>query len=89
MGLVARSACHSPSGLFVSHPSTNHDGAFKYRSYGTTLFARHVKRTLENLGAIDVTLTEEEITAVAKILDEHPVIGDRYFGEGSTGILWG
>ena len=44
---------------------------------------------MENLGAMDVTLTEEETAAVAKFLDEHPVVGDRYWGEGSAGLLWG
>lgn len=50
---------------------------------------RHAKRTAENLSAIDVSLTPDEIAAVVKVLEEHPVVGDRYFGEGSAGVMWG
>lgn len=50
---------------------------------------RHAKRTAENLAAIDIALTLDETAEVIKVLEEHPVIGDRYFGEGTGGNIWG
>ncbi|KAF8832134.1 aldo/keto reductase [Lentinula edodes] len=48
-------------------------------------------RTLENLEAGDVELTSEEIKAVEKVVADHPVAGERYFGGAANEHmhLWG
>ncbi|KAH8117321.1 aldo/keto reductase [Phellopilus nigrolimitatus] len=47
-------------------------------------------RTLENIAAGEIDLTPEELAAVEKVLDVHPVQGGRYFnGPDEQAHLWG
>ncbi|KAJ3732492.1 aldo/keto reductase [Lentinula guzmanii] len=48
-------------------------------------------RTLENLEAGDIELTNKEIKAIEKVLAEHPVSGERYLGGAANAHLhlWG
>jgi pyridoxine 4-dehydrogenase len=49
-----------------------------------------VKRTIENLAANDISLTSEDMAEVAKVLEENPVKGGRYFGEAEDDAsTWG
>ncbi|EPT06153.1 hypothetical protein FOMPIDRAFT_83774 [Fomitopsis schrenkii] len=47
------------------------------------------KRTLENLAGGDVTLTEEDLNEITKIMNKYPVEGHRYFGSDEAAGLWG
>ncbi|KZT11238.1 aldo/keto reductase [Laetiporus sulphureus 93-53] len=47
------------------------------------------KRTLENLAAADIVLTEADKVEIAKVMAEHHVKGDRYFGNDAAAMLWG
>jgi len=50
----------------------------------------HAKRTLENLGALDVDFTLEDLEAVNEVLQTHSIQGDRCFGTGDKAAhLWG
>jgi len=50
----------------------------------------HAKRTLENLGALDVDFTPEDLEAVNEVLQTHSIQGDRCFGTGDKAAhLWG
>ena len=41
-------------------------------------FLRHYERTLENLAAGDIILSEEDLDSIKQVLDSIPVKGDRY-----------
>lgn len=47
------------------------------------------KRTLENLAAGDIVLTDADKGQIDKILSSHQVKGDRYFGNDAGAHLWG
>ncbi|KZT07914.1 aldo/keto reductase [Laetiporus sulphureus 93-53] len=47
------------------------------------------KRTLENLAAADIVLTEADKAEIAKVMSEHHIKGDRYFGNDAAAMLWG
>jgi len=47
------------------------------------------KRTLENLAAGDIVLTEADKAEIANITATHEVKGDRYFGNDAAAHLWG
>ncbi|KAH9950693.1 aldo/keto reductase [Amylocystis lapponica] len=50
----------------------------------------HKKRTLENLAAADIALTDAEIAEIAEILDKHTVKGGRYVDVDPKVLhLWG
>jgi len=49
----------------------------------------HSKRTLENLRAGDVTLSDEEQKDISDILATYEVKGGRYFGNDRALLLWG
>lgn len=72
LGVLSRPACHT-------HPR------FLVRPYPTRATPpdapgsdRHPKRTLENLAAADIVLSDEEIGAIEKAMKENPVKGGRY-----------
>jgi hypothetical protein len=44
---------------------------------------------LENLSATNVNLTPEEFEAINKVVAEHGVRGDRYFGANIPSQTWG
>ena len=47
-------------------------------------------RTLENLAADDVVLSEEELAEIDAILEKYPVVGSRYVdGAEKRYALWG
>ena len=53
-------------------------------------FCRKASRTLENLQAGDIKLSEGDLAEVNKIIDTHEVKGDRYFGKSDEEMhLWG
>ena len=41
---------------------------------------RHVKRTLENLAANNIELSEEDLKEVGHVMSTHEILGDRYYG---------
>ncbi|CCM02341.1 uncharacterized protein FIBRA_04435 [Fibroporia radiculosa] len=47
------------------------------------------KRTLENLSGGDVELSEADKAELAKIIADHEIKGDRYFGNDAAAHLWG
>jgi len=47
------------------------------------------KRTLENLGAADVTFSMEEMKEISEIMVTHEIKGDRYYGDDGAALLWG
>jgi len=49
----------------------------------------HKSRTLENLAAGDVVLTEQDIKDINDTIAAHTVKGDRYFGNDEAAHLWG
>ncbi|EJU05434.1 aldo/keto reductase, partial [Dacryopinax primogenitus] len=50
--------------------------------------ASHVSRLLENIAAVDVVLTEEDVQELHKIMQDNPVSGGRYSGHGAK-LMWG
>ena len=51
---------------------------------------RRKSRTVENIAAADIILSEQEIAEVGKVLEDHPVKGGRYFeGPDEKAYLWG
>ena len=63
--------------------------AFRTPKLNPISFCRQVKRTIENLGAGDVTLSMEEVKEINDIIAAHEVKGDRYFGNDRAALLWG
>lgn len=51
-------------------------------------YTRRKERCLENLAGGDVVLSQEEKEEIARVLEEHPVKGGRYFGH-EVNWLWG
>ena len=51
--------------------------------------ARAKNRTLENLAAGEVVITDEELSEITATLLKHEVKGDRYFGDDAKAHLWG
>ena len=50
----------------------------------------HAKRTLENISAGDIELSESDKAEVWKVINEFEVKGDRYFGADPKAMhLWG
>ena len=49
----------------------------------------HKTRNLENMKAAEIDLTPEEISEINQFIEEHPVVGHRYFGEAVNLRLWG
>ncbi|PCH38101.1 aldo/keto reductase [Wolfiporia cocos MD-104 SS10] len=47
------------------------------------------KRTLENLSAGEIVLTDTEKAEIGKILTDYEVKGDRYFGDDAMAYVWG
>ncbi|KAH9951869.1 aldo/keto reductase [Amylocystis lapponica] len=47
------------------------------------------KRTLENIAAGDIVLTEEEKAEVFALMEKYSIKGDRYFGNDAAAHLWG
>ena len=63
------------------------------RFYGGSWLTRvaysRKERTLENLLASDIEMTAADMAEIAKIMEENPVKGHRYFGEDPNMRLWG
>jgi diketogulonate reductase-like aldo/keto reductase len=43
--------------------------------------SRHASRTLENLDAAKIQLTQAEVDEITAIVDKHGVMGGRYFDQ--------
>jgi len=52
-------------------------------------FLSNKRRTLENVAAGDIVLTDADKAEIANVLSTHEVKGDRYFGNDDAAGLWG
>jgi diketogulonate reductase-like aldo/keto reductase len=53
-------------------------------------FNSAASRTLENCAAIKFELSQAEVEEITAIVEEHGVVGDRYFGGPAESMrLWG
>ena len=51
---------------------------------------RKKSRTEENFAALNVTLSDNDLANIQKVIEELPVAGDRYFGLSERQMhLWG
>lgn len=85
MGCFPWATCRSPSGLFVR---TLQYPAIQGRML--TQPSSKASRTLENLEAGDIKLSDTDLAEVNEIIGAHTVKGGRYLGKSDQGVfLWG
>ncbi len=47
---------------------------------------RRIKYLSDNIGSVDVALTEEDFVRIEKVLQDNPIVGERYPEEGMKGV---
>ena len=88
LGLIPRQTRYSSPWIIVS--LFNYSLKQPYQCVENSWQHRHKLRTEENLAALNITFTDDDLVSIQKVINEIPVEGDRYYGLSDRQMyLWG